>query len=401
LAAPGVIEKHTCRTERPWEIIMSSSIVIIVLLSLLRAVWSVEAQEAAPVRAVASHPGLYSEAFVIPPDTFSYNHAPSLTQLPDGEILITWCAGSRERSHDVQIYSVRYSPTLKQYSPPRAVVRTQDALVMAWGLLKDRSVGNPTLFLDDKNILWLFCNALVVPWVGWNGAVINYMTSKDFGTTWSAPARFISLPGNLVRDRPLRLDHASFLLPAYTELLSYRGYVCSVAHDQGKIVSKACEARVSASDAIQPTIAFTKAGAIVMLLRDRRKESIRRSWSYDSGKTWSIPDSIGLPNPSSAVAIATLDDGRVILAYNHSSTSRSPLSLALSEDNGKTFKRFVDLEQGPGKFAYPSLLQTRDSSIHVVYSYNLKTIKHLIIKKELLDREHGLTTQFKAQLLIN
>ena len=96
---------------------------------------------------------------------------------------------------------------------------------------------------------------------------------------------------------------------------------------------------------------------------------------------------IGLPNPDSAIAIMTLDDGRILLAYNHSSQSRTPLSLAVSEDHGLSFVRIKDLENGPGEFSYPSLIQTRDKLIHLVYTFKSKdqrTIKHVTFNKDWL-----------------
>lgn len=325
------------------------------------------------------------EAFVFPHNVFQKAHASSLVELENGDILITWFAGSGEAKRDVNIYSARYSPGSDSCTEPQVVVRKGEKVQGT--LWPDKSLGNTSLYLDDENFLWMFYNSIVIG--GWSGAVINYTVSRDMGGTWSKPRRLVNSLGNLVRSKPLRLDSNTFLLPCYTELFTHKGYVKKIKHRNGKIISKGRASRIPQDGAIQPALALTEDGSILMLLRDRAKKGIRRSWSFDQGKTWSDLDLIGLPNPNSAVALANLDDGRIMLVYNHSSDGRTPLSIAVSEDNGKTFRRVRDLETKPGRYSYPSVIQTRDSLIHVTYTYNSDTIKHVTFDKSWLREQPG------------
>ncbi len=326
----------------------------------------------------------FREAFLIPEDAFPSVHGSSVVELDNGELLITWFAGSRERASDTQIYSMRYSQGTNTYTPIHVVVRRNEKAEGAFW--SDRTVGNTILYLDEDKILWLFYNAVMVRG-GWSGALINYVTSHDNGHSWSPPKRFASVIGNLVKNRPLRLQRDSFLVPCYTELLSHRSYVCNVTHRIGEIVSKNCDAQIDVEGLIQPALVYAKDGSIVMVLRDRSKEGIYMSRSTDGGHTWSSPGRVGLPNPDSALSALTLNDGRILLAYNHSVEKRTPLSIAISEDNGRSFVRAKDVEDGPGEFSYPSLLQSRNELIHLIYTHKQgqkRTLKHVTFDRDWL-----------------
>lgn len=335
------------------------------------------------VNAVAVQP-YYRESFVTPKSTFAYNHGSALAEIAPGQIFITWFAGSAEIAADVQIYGVRYAGAAGPgYSRPSVIVQKQDKAEGA--LWRDKSPGNTALFFDADRVLWLFYNAVVIG--GWSGALVNYKVSYDMGLTWTRAARFVGTIGNLSRSVPLPLGRRVFLVPLYTSLFSRRGYTCRVEHAAGKIRSQRCGAAIPGKGAIQPALARTRDGSILMLLRDRENKFIRRSWSHDDGQTWSALDQVGLPNPDAPVGLTRLVDGRLLLVYNHSSQWRAPLSLALSEDNGKTFHRVKDLESERGSFGYPAIVQAQDSLIHVTYSYNQATIKHVVFNADWLMAE--------------
>jgi predicted neuraminidase len=322
----------------------------------------------------------YEAAFVIPEGTFPMNHGSSLVELDNGNVFITWFAGSEERASDVQIYSSTYRAKTHDYSRPSAVVRSGERSESAFWA--DESIGNTALFYDDEMVLWLFYNAIPIPYGGWSTAVVNYKVSYDKGQTWSRPKRLVNFFGNLMRNAPVRLQSDTFLIPLYTELFTHKGYVCRVKHFKGNIVSQNCEGTIDANGAIQPALALTQEGSLLMLLRDQAKKRVRRSWSYDHGQTWTPVDNLGLPNPNAAVTLTSLDDGRILLIYNDSADRRAPLSIAVSNDNGRSFRKIRDLEAAPGSFSYPAAIQTKDSLIDVTYSYNRKTIKHVRFNKE-------------------
>jgi len=104
------------------------------------------------------------------------------------------------------------------------------------------------------------------------------------------------------------------------------------------------------------------------------------SFSYDNGRIWSKPEKTSLRNPNSAVELIRLNDGRLLLVYNDSSVKRTPLVVALSEDDGETWHNVIVLEKEEGEFSYPSAVEHSDGIVHIVYTYKRQAIKHITIK---------------------
>jgi len=77
-------------------------------------------------------------------------------------------------------------------------------------------------------------------------------------------------------------------------------------------------------------------------------------------------------------------DGRIVLVYNHSKEERYPLNIAVSKDGGGTWNTEVVLEEEPGEYSYPSVIQSLDKEIHITYTWNRKYIKHVILDPKLL-----------------
>jgi predicted neuraminidase len=101
--------------------------------------------------------------------------------------------------------------------------------------------------------------------------------------------------------------------------------------------------------------------------------------SLDAGKTWTQARPIDVPNPNSGLDAIALKDGRVVLIYNHTDSGRTPLNLAVSRD-GENFKMFSVLENTPGEYSYPSIIQGKNGDLHMTYTWNRKKIKYVKIK---------------------
>ena len=85
-----------------------------------------------------------------------------------------------------------------------------------------------------------------------------------------------------------------------------------------------------------------------------------------------------LPNPNSAIDAVRLNDGRFLLVYNHSATERNLLNVAVSKD-GREWRAALVLENQPGEFSYPAVIQSRDGLAHITYSWNRQKIRHVIV----------------------
>ena len=71
---------------------------------------------------------------------------------------------------------------------------------------------------------------------------------------------------------------------------------------------------------------------------------IATSISEDGGRTWARLRLTDLDHPSAGIDTVRLEDGRGILIYNPSTTRRTPLSLAVSFDDGVTWEDFLVVE---------------------------------------------------------
>lgn len=98
----------------------------------------------------------------------------------------------------------------------------------------------------------------------------------------------------------------------------------------------------------------------------------------DGGASWSAPVATDLPNPDAPVDVLPMSDGRLLIAFNDSPSGRSVLRLAASSDRGATWERLATLEDEPGgRFAYPYMIRARDGRLHLVYSWQMKRIRHV------------------------
>ena len=117
-------------------------------------------------------------------------------------------------------------------------------------------------------------------------------------------------------------------------------------------------------------------------------EVITENWSSDYGKTWDTMKAMSLPNPNSGIDAVTLKDGRHILIYNPTGKNwgdRVPLSVGISND-GKKWDRVIDLEpltentdKEGEEYSYPTVIQAENGMIHIVYTWNRKTVKHVVL----------------------
>ena len=112
------------------------------------------------------------------------------------------------------------------------------------------------------------------------------------------------------------------------------------------------------------------------------------------GREWGPVSPTTLPCPNSGIDAVRLRDGRVLVIYNHSweakAAGRGRLNVALSSDDGVTWRRSIILEDKEGKndpmsgapieMSYPAVIQDLGSGlVHVTYSYNRQSIKHVVL----------------------
>ena len=292
----------------------------------------------------------------------------------DDYLIASWFGGTEEKNKDVGIWISRHDGT--DWSTPKEVVNgvQNDTLrYPCW---------NPVLFQPKEGPLMLYYKVGPSPSTWWG----MLMTSPDHGSTWTVPVRLPEGYYGPIKNKPVQLANGQILCPTSTE---HDGWKVQVerATPLGKIVSNTGDLNDGkAIGAIQPTIFFHPNNKLQMLCRTQNG-FISEAWSENNGKTWSEMKMTKLPNPNSGIDGVTLKDGRHLLVYNPTDGEwgdRVPLTLAASED-GKDWKDIVEIESlsNPGttkndEYSYPSIIQTDDGLVHLVYTWNRRTVKHVV-----------------------
>jgi predicted neuraminidase len=314
--------------------------------------------------------------FIFNTAPFASSHASTIVELKGGDYLAAWFGGTAEGAKDVAIWSARRNSS--GWSKPIELAREPN--VPTW---------NPVLFHTKSGRLWLYYK--FGPSYTWWTAARRW--SDDEGRTWSPIEH---LPAGIlgpIRAKPLVLD--SGLIVSGTSVESYSSWAAWVERstDNGLTWTKAGPITLpqlkAAPQAKSPKDASEAIGIIqpvVVSLGGKHLRLYARSTSQigkicvadsnDLGATWSDARPLDLPNPNSGIDLVKLHDGRIILIYNDTTSGRSPLNLAVSND-GQSFKNFATLESNPGEFSYPAIIEGSDKSLHITYTFNRKSIRYV------------------------
>jgi len=328
---------------------------------------------AQPTRKV--EPILVSE-FVFTNAPFASAHASTVVETQDG-LVAAWFGGTREGAADVGIWVARRLERRLDYQWTRPVE-------VATGVQPDATrypCWNPVLFQLHAGELLLFYKVGPSPQTWW-GMV---RTSRDAGRTWSDARR---LPDGIlgpIKNKPVRLLDGTLVAPSSTESperpSKWRVHF-ERSTDAGltwtTVFPPAGSAPdATAIDAIQPSILVHPGGKLQAVGRTRSGR-IFETWSENAASTWTPITLTSLPNPNAGIDAVTLRDGRHLIVYNHTTEGRTPLNVAISRD-GRTWTPSLVLEDTPGEYSYPAVIQSSDGLVHITYTWKRQRIKHVVI----------------------
>jgi predicted neuraminidase len=304
-------------------------------------------------------------------------HASTIAETPAG-LVAAWFGGTHEKHVDVGIWAARRADG--RWTRPVQVVDGTE------GEDRDYPCWNPVLLMPRDGPLMLFYKVGPSP-SSWWGMLV---TSADHGQTWSTPRRLGQNPklgeGNPhligpVKNKPVQRADGSILCPSSSEHNGWR-----VHFELTKDLGRTWEVIGPINDgvqfgAIQPSILTYPDGKLQILCRSRQGV-ITQSWSGDGGTTWSEMTATPLPNPNAGIDAVTLADGRQLVVYNHTTRSggfpsgRNMLNVAISAD-GKSWTPLLTLERSPGEYSYPAVIQAADGTVHITYTYQRRSVKHV------------------------
>lgn len=352
-------------------------------------------------------------------------HASSIVETPSGALLAAWYENGDpqgtgpfegqdlDKREDVRVSGARKPAGSGRWSDPFT-------LADAAGVPDN----NPALAIDAGGRLWLVHATLIgVPDEAWGSALAQARVSTDydrdgpprwdqthlllprppglFGVIADAAQHLRTFPGRttevaarstrmlerlanpmarrlgwMPRTHPLNLPDGGLLIPLSNENFNVAAML--VTRDGGTTWTSS--APVPTLGLIQPSVVVLADGRLAAFFRDARgMRIIARSDSTDGGATWSAAVPSGLPNPSGGIEALVLASGRLVVVYNnHTGRDRDRLAISMSDDQGRTWRWTRQIADAPGeRFDYPSIIQARDGRIHVTFSDNLETVRHV------------------------
>ena len=337
-----------------------------------------------PAVSVAADNDLYREV-VIPAVSDApgpYRHPSMFDELDNGDLYAVYYGGAGEYEGDTAVYGFRKPHGSDMWTKPEVVADTPDL-----------AEGNAVVWQGPDGTVWLFY--LTRYGDTWSTSRIKYKTSRDGGQTWS-DSRLLSFEeGLMVRAHPIVLSGGEYLLPIYhetghnTELVGPDTSSLFLRYHPKTREWVETNRIYSRLGNLQPAVvqidddyllAYSRRGGGYGPMKDG---FLIRSESRNGGRSWSPGKDSPFFNPNSAADLIKLENGHLLLVYNDNNEGeRLPLTVAISDDNDRTWKYKRDIVTSGETAAYPTVVQTKDGKIHVMYtSHERRQIDHVVFEE--------------------
>lgn len=374
------------------------------------------------------------EAFL--PSPMVQNHAAFLAFLDDGALACTWFGGTLEGKSDISIFASILLPESNQWGEAQRL-----------SFDSEHSEQNPVLFNAPDGRLLLFHTSQ--PSGNQDECRIRMAEiTRDAGNPLALTVvteTYLDLPRGCFVRAPLviRADGA-WLLPIFKCVQrpgqrwngSHDHAAVGISFDAGK--TWALEDVAQSTGCVHMSPVVTGENQLAAFFRRRQSDYVYRTTSDDGGHSWSVPEPTDVPNNNSSIAVITLEDGRQAMICNPSNwqtsadrraslydelgedddrpdadpaggctpiwgVARAPVAVCLSNDQGRTFKKRLIIEEGAGtctsndstdghnkEMSYPWLLEGADGSLHLAYTYHRRAIKYVRLSAGWADRNEEL-----------
>ncbi len=134
--------------------------------------------------------------------------------------------------------------------------------------------------------------------------------------------------------------------------------------DCGRTVSKLGGIEIKDRLYDEHSIVELSDGSLMMVIRTTYGLGTARS--FDRGITWTECESLKLKGPSTRAYATRLRSGRLLLIYHNNTNIRNNLTAMLSEDEGRTWKYKLLLDER-ANVSYPDAKESDDGHIYITY----------------------------------
>jgi len=300
-----------------------------------------------------------------------YQGIPGIERAKNGRLWATWYGGGVTEDKDKYILLHTSGDDGKSWQPVLVLDPDGTGPVRPF---------DPCLWTDPDGKLWLFWAQEIAGNKGRVSQTFAITTDDPDSATakWSEP-RLIGK--GVMMNKPVVTADGRWILPMSTWFAdaSSRAVVSS---DHGATFAELGAAGIpDAKDrnADEHMIVERKDGSLWMLVRTRY--GIGESVSTDGGKTWTDVAPGSIPHPVARFFIRKLASGRLLLVRHdppNNAKSRSHLTAFLSDDDGRTWKGGLLLDERNGP-SYPDGVQAPDGSIYVIYDYLRERDKQILM----------------------
>jgi len=314
--------------------------------------------------------------------TGPYKHPARLEELANGDLYLAYYGGQGEYAAATAVFGSRLKKGSRRWTKP--VVIAQDPF---------RSLGNGVVWQAPDGLVWLFY--VVRHGETWSSSRVQAKVSGDNAQTWSDAFPLVEQEGMMVCNRPIVLHNGDYLLPIYhetghdTEFTGFDSTSLFLRYEVAKKQWKQTGPIRAAAGSIQAAPVEVRPDFLVAYSRRcGNYEPTTNGWiiraeSHDGGWTWSEGRNSSFPNPNAALDFIKLSSGNLLLVYNNSMNDRTPLTVALSKDQDRSYPHRRNIAEGPYDYAYPLAIQAKDGRIHLIFTSHERTIiNHAVLDEE-------------------
>ncbi len=307
-------------------------------------------------------------------------HAPTIIEASPGNVLIAFYGGQKvnnpnnKGTNDCSIWLTSFCLQTGWWDSPLQVasgIEVFEKSIACW---------DPVLCKLASGKIYLFYK-IGTDTASWTGFV---KSSDDNGLTWSKPQCLAQFDVTGPHKCKPVITQDALLCPASRASEGFRaGCVERATHDlEVWEVSNLITSDQEKAFLQQPTIFQTKNNTIHLIFRSRNLPCLYTS-SYKNGGC-THPIETNLAGSDSSLDTLTLDDGRVLLAYNDiQGSGRHRLVLMQCQNNEctqwKQVKVIAESNDSSKIFCYPSMIQDSHGMIHLVYIQDYEKICYEII----------------------
>ncbi len=291
---------------------------------------------------------------------------PGIEMTSKGRMFATFYSGGIKEELDNYVMLVKSEDGVN-FSEPIAVA-----------FKKDHRCFDPCLWIDPLGRLWFTWS--LIPNHGTYAVVCD---DPDAEELVFSDVRFIG--NDVMMNKPTVLSTGEWLFPIavwndgirvltteYDTPIKEKGSFVYKTVDNGETFERLGGADIENRSFDEHMVIELKDGQLAVFVRTNY--GIGVSYSYDGGRNWTEGKDSGLGGPSSRFFIRRLPSGRILLVNHDNSEIRNNLTAYLSEDECKTWKYQLLLDEREN-VSYPDATIGPDGYIYIAYDRERGVLK--------------------------